>query len=359
MRLAHTTRRAIRPGTNLFIKLPNGRSYRPLRAATTRLDGSWTVERSGRADALRRARASRRLRGREDLVRGERLGGGHAPEAISERALALGQEGGPHLEDRVGEAELEDRPRDRREGGLTPGLDALPDLAPVADGEPPHVLRARGGELDAAVHPERAQAPRVRLPRRDSLRREREREPGVRVQRRVVPGVAADRLPARPGALAHDVLEHGVDARRAPPEPQRDVEDVHAEVGHDAELAAELRLALPVDRLAAVEVAGVQERVLGLDHLAERTRADGLVGELRAREVRHLARAAGEDARLRLERVHDAPRRRDDDPERLLAQEVLPGLDRLEVELLVEGVRDREVEDVEVGILEQRAAVAG
>ena len=99
--------------------------------------------------------------------------------------------------------------------------------------------------------------------------------------------------------------------------------------------------------LAAVEVARVQERVLDLDQLAERARADRLVGELRAREVRHLARAAREHVRPRVERGDDPPRRAEVDPERLLPQEVLAGRDRLEVELLVQVVRDGEVEDVE------------
>ena len=48
-------------------------------------------------------------------------------------------------------------------------------------------------------------------------------------------------LAVRAGALLHDVLQHGVDAARPPAEPQRQVQHVHAEVGHHAELAAEAR----------------------------------------------------------------------------------------------------------------------
>src|SRR5215217_3634322 len=49
------------------------------------------------------------------------------------------------------------------------------------------------------------------------------------------------------GALADDVLQHRVDTARLPAEPQRQVQHVHAEVVHHPELAAEPRLALPVD----------------------------------------------------------------------------------------------------------------
>ena len=103
----------------------------------------------------------------------------------------------------------------------------------------------------------------------------------------------------------------------------------------------------------------MQEGVLDLDQLAERAGADRVVGELGAREVGHLARAAGEDAGARSSAATIRRAGAEVDPERLLAQEVLAGRDRLEVELLVQVVRDGEVEDVEVGVLEQRAAVVG
>ena len=84
-----------------------------------------------------------------------------------------------------------------------------------------------------------------------------------------------------------------------------------------------------------------------------------LVGELGAGEVGHLARAAGEDARSASSAATIRRAGGEVDAERLLAQEVLAGRDRVEVELLVQVVRDGEVEDVEVGVLEQRAAVVG
>ena len=83
---------------------------------------------------------------------------------------------------------------------------------------------------------------------------------------------------------------------------------------------------------------------------------DRLVGELRAGEERHLARAAREDAGG-LDGGDDPLGGGEVDAERLLAQEVLAGRDRVEVELLVQVVRDGEVEDVDRVVLEQVAAV--
>ena len=156
---------------------------------------AWTIrDRDKRDDRARRAGFQC---GMEDLVRGQGLLRSDASEAVAEGAVALGEVGRPHLQDRVGEAELEDRPGDRRERGLAAGLEPLPDLAAVAHREAADDLRVRGGELDAAVHPERAHPPRVRLAGGDPLGREREREAGVGVDRRVVPGVAANGLAVR------------------------------------------------------------------------------------------------------------------------------------------------------------------
>src|SRR3954447_5145397 len=356
---AHAIRMAAPTGIPLVQALPpagEGNERKVRRQARERFRGrlceSAIAERDGRA------RSSGFLCGVEDLVRGQRLLRGHASEAVAERPLPLGEEGRPHLQDRVGEAELPDPAGGAGERGLAADLDVLPELAAVADGEALDDLGARGRELDAAVHAEGAEAPRVHLARRDPLGGEREREAGVGVDRGVVPRVAGDGLAVRAGALADDVLEHGVEALGSPTEPQREVQDVHAEVVHHTRAAAELGLALPVDRLGAVEVAGVQERVLGLDQLSQRAAADRVVREQGAREVGHLARAADEDV-ARLDRLDDAAAGGEVDAERLLAQEVLAGRDRVEVELLVQVVRDREVEDVEVGVVQQMAVIVG
>ena len=195
------------------------------------------------------------------------------------------------------------------------------------------------------------------MARRDPVGAQGEREAGVAVQRGVVDRVARHGLARlRVGALGDEVGELGVDRPRLPSQPQRQVGDVHPEVAHDADRAAVARLALPGDRLGAIEVAGVQEVVLDVDDLAEVAPRDRLVGELRAGEERHLARAANEDAG-RIDGGDDPLGRGEVDAERLLAQEVLARGDGVEVELLVQVVGDREVEDVDGVVLEQVPAV--
>ena len=131
----------------------------------------------------------------------------------------------------------------------------------------------------------------------------------------------------------------------------REVKGVHAEVAHAPVLPVEAGTALPVDRLAAVEVAGVQEVVLDLDRLAERAGGDGLAGELGAREEGHLTRAPDEGARF-VDRLDDALGGGQVDAERLLGEEVLAGRGGVEVELLVQVVGDGEVEDVDRVVVE-------
>src|SRR5919198_166707 len=64
--------------------------------------------------------------GLEDPVAVARLARCCAAEAPAQRAGPLGEERRPHLEDRVGEAELEDRAGDRGEHRLAADLDLLP-----------------------------------------------------------------------------------------------------------------------------------------------------------------------------------------------------------------------------------------
>src|SRR5215204_5090862 len=120
-------------------------SYPSQTAGTTRGWLVWTLGRSALVHRNDGTRSAGFLCSVEDLVRGQRLLRRDAAKAVAEGARALGEEGRPHLQDRVGEAELEDRPGHRREGGLAAGLQPLPQLPAVADGEAPHLLRARGG----------------------------------------------------------------------------------------------------------------------------------------------------------------------------------------------------------------------
>jgi hypothetical protein len=116
--------------------------------------------------------------------------------------------------------------------------------------------------------------PGVHVPGRDAERAQRQREAHVAQQGGVVDRVAGCRLAGlRVGALGDEVAELRVDRGRPPAEAQRQVGHVHAEVAHHANRAAELLPALPVDRLAAIEVARVQEVVLDVDDVAERAAA--------------------------------------------------------------------------------------
>src|SRR3954454_25080871 len=122
------------------------------------------------------ARAGRAQRRGEDLVALDRLLRRDAAQAVPEGALALREVGRPHLQDRVREAELEDRPGDGCERRGAADLLALPQLVPVTALEAPEVLRRRGAELDAAVEPEDLEAPRVRVAGRDALGLQRQGE---------------------------------------------------------------------------------------------------------------------------------------------------------------------------------------
>ena len=215
-RTAHAIRMARRPGLRWFKPYLLQAKVTSAKCGDKRGSGSVDAYASQRSPSATAERdSSGFLRGVEDLVRGQRLLRSDASEAVAERSLALGEEGRPHLEDRVGEAELPDPAGGAGERGLAADLDVLPELAAVADGEALDDLGAGGRELDAAVHAEGSQAPRVHLARRDPLGGQREREAGVGVDRRVVPRVARDGLAVGAGALVDDVLEHGVEPLQA------------------------------------------------------------------------------------------------------------------------------------------------
>src|SRR5262245_29665901 len=311
----------------------------------------------GTPNPLRAVRVARTQCCVEGPVGLHRLLRRRAAEAVAELAGALGHVGRPHLQDRVGEAELEDRAGDGGEDRLAADLQPLPDLATAADGEAVDRLGLGGREDHAALHAGRGDPPGVHVPRRDAVRAQGQRQAGVAVQLGVVDRVAGDELAGRRvGALGDEVAEDREDALRLPAQAQREVRGVHAEVAHDADRAAVPRLALPVDRLAAIEVAGVQEVAGGLDRLAERAGRDGLVGELGTRVERHLARAPDEDPGL-VDGGADPLGGGEVDAERLLREEVLARGGRGGVELLVQMVRDREVEDLDGVVVEQVAVV--
>src|SRR5688572_31458634 len=99
--------------------------------------------------------------GGEEAVGVERLGGGGAGEgrlAVHE----LVHERGPHLQDRVREAELEDRARDRLVDGLVAEALFLPALRAARVLQEAPRLRLARREAAAELRAQDLQAPRVR-----------------------------------------------------------------------------------------------------------------------------------------------------------------------------------------------------
>jgi hypothetical protein len=135
------------------------------------------------------------------------------------------------------------------------------------------------------------------------------------------------------------------------------MDGVQPEIAHAAVLAVELRLPLPVDRLARVEVARVQEERAHLQHPAEPPLGDPARDLLPTREERELRGAADEQLRMGRDRLVDPLVRAQVDSERLLAQQMLPRVQAGDVHLLVEVVRDRNVDGLHGVVCQQLAIV--
>ncbi len=120
-----------------------------------------------------------------------------------------------------------------------------------------------------------------------------------------------------------------------------------SEVAHAAVLAVESGDALPVDRLRRVEVATVEKQRPHLDRAPETALADEPRHLLAAGKERQLGRAPNEKVGMLPDLGVDGGVRREVDPERLLAEQVLPGPKTGDVDLLVEVVRHCDVDGVD------------
>jgi hypothetical protein len=136
------------------------------------------------------------------------------------------------------------------------------------------------------------------------------------------------------------------------------VEGVHAEVAQAAVLAVEGGLPLPVDRLPRVEVAGVEEEGAHLEDAAEAPLGDPARDPLAAGVEGELGGAADEQIRPLGDRGVDGLVRGQVDPERLLAEEVLAGLEAGDVEVLVQVMGDGAVDRLH-RVVGQELAVVG
>ena len=114
---------------------------------------------------------------------------------------------------------------------------------------------------------------------------------------------------------------------------------------------------LPVDRLARVEVARVEELRAHLEHAAVAPLGDPAADLLAARDRTAAPTSSGRAARVRVDRAVDRVVRGEVDPERLLAEQVLARVEDGDVELLVQVVRDRAVDGLDRVVGEQVAVV--
>jgi hypothetical protein len=121
---------------------------------------------------------------------------------------------------------------------------------------------------------------------------------------------------------------------------------MHAEVVHDAGLTAVLDLALPVDWLRGIDIAGVQESAASLDDRAKRTGLHIVDSPLGPGVERHLARAAHEALRMLGNGGKNRIGSSAIDAERLLGKQALAGVDDIDVHLLVQVVADGHVDDI-------------
>ena len=172
------------------------------------------------------------------------------------------------------------------------------------------------------------------------------------MEHRVVPGVAFRHAALPVGTLGVDLLELGIDPFRAPTEPERDVDHMHPEVAHHADLAAGPHLAFPVHRFRGVEVARMPEAGADLEQLAQFAGPRRLHDALCAGQERELAAAPDETARGR-GGVADPASIREVDAERLLGQQVFAGREHVEVDRGMEVVGHGHIHHVDLRRTEQ------
>ena len=256
---------------------------------------------------------------------------------IPSRAVGeLVEERGPHLEDRVGEAELEDRAGDRRvrrdssrgRSSATPAR--RPARSPSAAASSGASSCTRSSPRCRRSRSPRCSSRRARSASSRSAAGTSRRRLDLAEQHGVVPGVARHRL-ARPVRAARGRRWRGSRARSRGAQPARSGRWSACMPRSPMQPYSpfEARDPLPVDRLARVEVARVQEQRAHLDHAAEAAaRAIQRATCLAARVEGQLRRAADEQLRVRAIARVDRVVRGEVDPERLLAEQVLPGLER-------------------------------
>ncbi len=207
--------------------------------------------------------------------------------------------------------------------------------------------------------------PVVPLARQNAVCLESKRKDGVRggisrlaQKRGVVPGLARDLAAFAVGPLGDDVGQDRPDVLGDPACPQRNDADVRAQVAHDAVPAVEFERAFPVDGFIGVQIAAVQVAGVDLDDPAEGPLLDHPPDSLGRREEDPLRRTPHEAVRMLLDGNQDRGVGRQVDAEGFLAHQVFARLDRGEVELLVQIVRHRHVDRLDLVVGQEFAIVA-
>jgi len=290
--------------------------------------------------------------------------GGDATEGDLD-AAELANERAPHLEDRIGKSELEDAARDRGDHRLVAHIDAAPRLLLVpalgvkecagvarrefcrsldaVDLESPFVGRA-GREAAGLVHHREDRAVFIT---------------NVAEKKGIVPGLAGNSAALAVGSLGDDVRKLRKNVERLPAHSEGDVLCVKSEVAHTAVLTVDRARALPVDRLVQIHIARVAECRADLDDLAESALADPFDQLLAGGVEGELARTANHNLGMSLDGIHDRAVCFKVDAEGFFAEEVLARIYDVNVDLLVQIVRNGAIYGVDVVFVEKLSVVRG
>src|SRR5690606_3048833 len=127
-------------------------------------------------------------------------------------------------------------------------------------------------------------------------------------------------------------LQLGVDVRRPPSQPERQVKRMHSEVSHHADLAARPAEPLPVSRFVRVEIAGMMKPAAYFENPAEGVPACRFIYCLRAGKKRK-CRTASYKPPAAIGVGGNPLRGVQIDAERLLGKQVLSGLQHIGIDI--------------------------
>jgi hypothetical protein len=152
-------------------------------------------------------------------------------------------------------------------------------------------------ELHAALGSKDFDKPCIRLAGRQSLHFEPERDfdsfgHHLGMHEGIIPCVARGHPAFSVRPLMKNLLQLCVNAKRLPPEAERNVDCVHAQIAHDTDLATGPDLTLPISGLGRIEIAAVVKAGMDFKQLAKAAGARQLISTLRTRE-KWKFRAAG------------------------------------------------------------------